>query len=51
MSPQSQKGKPCEMDLPFLKNDITRILGPQKTVIYSETVEKAQFQHFSEFYM
>jgi hypothetical protein len=23
------------MDLPFLKNDITNILGPQKPVIYS----------------
>ena len=25
MSPQSQKDKPCEMDLPLLKNDITVI--------------------------
>jgi hypothetical protein len=32
---KNQKGKPCEMDLPLLKNDITNILGPQKPVIYS----------------
>jgi hypothetical protein len=32
---KNQKGKPCEMDLPFLKNDITNNLGPQKPVIYS----------------
>ena len=33
MSPQSQKGKPCEKDLPLLKNDIPNILEPQKPVI------------------
>jgi len=33
-------------DLPLLKNDITNILGSQKPVIYSETVEKVQFWHF-----
>jgi len=32
---KNDKGKPCEMDLPLLKNDITNILGPQKPVIYS----------------
>jgi hypothetical protein len=37
---QSQKGKPCEMDLSFLKNDITNILGPQKPVIYSRNLHK-----------
>ena len=51
MSPQSQKDKPCENDLPLFKNDITNNLEPQKPVIYSETVEKAQIWHFSEFYM
>ena len=30
-----KKGKPCEMDLPLLQNDITNNLGPQKPVIYS----------------
>ena len=29
-----------ELDLPLLKNDITNILGTQKPVIYSETIEK-----------
>ena len=48
---KNQKGKPCEKDLPLLKNDITNNFKPQKPVIYSETVEKAQFWHFSEFYM
>jgi hypothetical protein len=28
-----EKGKPCEMDLPLLKNDITTILRYQKPVI------------------
>jgi hypothetical protein len=32
---KNQKGKPCQMDLPLLRNDITRILRPQKPVIYS----------------
>jgi len=29
---KNQKGKPSEMDLPLLKNDITNNLGPQKPV-------------------
>ncbi len=32
---KNEKGKLCEMDLPFLKNDITNNLEPQKPVIYS----------------
>ena len=32
---QNKKGKPCEMDLPSLKYDITNNLEPQKLVIYS----------------
>jgi len=32
---KNEKGKPCEMDLSLLKNDITNNLGPQKPVIYS----------------
>jgi len=32
---KNQKGKPSEMDLPLLKNDITNNLEPQKSVIYS----------------
>jgi len=32
---KNEKDKPCEMDLPFLKYDITNILGHQKPVIYS----------------
>jgi len=31
---KNQKGKPCEMDLPLLKNNITNNLEPQKPVIY-----------------
>jgi hypothetical protein len=34
-TPKNQKGKPCEKDLPLLKNDITKRLRPQKRVIYS----------------
>ncbi len=34
MSPQNQKGKPCEMDLPLFKNDIPNNLEPQQPVIY-----------------
>jgi hypothetical protein len=32
---KNKKGKPCEMDLPLLKNDITNNVEPQKPVIYS----------------
>ena len=32
---KNEKGKPCETDLPLLKNDITNNLGSQKPVIYS----------------
>ena len=32
---KNKKGKPCQKDLPLLKNDITNNLGPQKPVIYS----------------
>jgi hypothetical protein len=32
---KKSKGKPCEMDLSFLKNDITTILRSQKPAIYS----------------
>ena len=32
---KNERGKPCEMDLPLLKNDITNNLEPQKPVIYS----------------
>jgi len=39
MSPQSQKGKPYEKDLPSLKNDITNNLEPQKPVIYSRYLQ------------
>jgi len=34
---KNEKGKPSEMDLPLLKNDITNILRPQKPAIYSRT--------------
>ena len=30
-----EEGKPCEKDLPLLKNDITNNLEPQKPVIHS----------------
>ena len=36
---QNEKGKTCEMDLPFLENDITNILEPQKPVIYSRYLQ------------
>jgi hypothetical protein len=32
---KNERGKPCEMDLPLSKNDITRILRPRKPVIES----------------
>ena len=32
---KNQKDKPCEKDLPLLKNDIPNNLGSQKPVIYS----------------
>ena len=35
----NEKGKPCEMDLPLLKDDITNILGHQKRVIYSRYMQ------------
>ena len=38
-STESQKGEPCEMDSPLLKNDITIILRPQKPVIYSRNLQ------------
>ncbi len=34
-----KKGKPRKKDLPLLKNDITRILRPQKPVIYSRNLQ------------
>jgi hypothetical protein len=34
-SAKKQKGKPCKMDLPLLKNDIPNNLEPQKPVIHS----------------
>ena len=36
---KNQKGKPCETDSPFLKNDITRILRSQKPVIHSRNLQ------------
>ena len=33
---KNQKGKPSEMELSFLKNDITKNLGHQIPVIYSK---------------
>jgi hypothetical protein len=38
---KNEKGKPCEMDLPLMKNDITNNLRSQKPVIYS------RYQHFT----
>jgi hypothetical protein len=35
---EKAEGKPCEKDLPLMKNDITKILRPQKPVIYSSYV-------------
>ena len=35
MSPQSQKGKSCEKDMPLLKNDITRFFIDMICVFYS----------------
>jgi hypothetical protein len=32
---KNEKGKTCQTDLPLLKDDITKILRPQKPVIYS----------------
>ena len=39
ISSKKQKGKPCEKDLPLLKNDITNNLEPQKPVIHSRYLE------------
>jgi len=41
---KNQKGKPCEMDLPLLKNDITNNLEPQKLVIYSRYLQPSSFK-------
>ena len=34
-----KKGKPCQMDLPFLKNDITRFFSETIRVFYSRCIE------------
>jgi len=46
---KNEKRKPPKMDLPFLKNDIPNNLWPQKPVVYSESVEKAQLCIFPNF--
>jgi hypothetical protein len=42
-----QKGKPCEMDLPLLKDDITDNLEPQKPVIYSRYQQCGLLEEYS----
>jgi len=44
---KNEKGKPCEMDLPLLKNDITKILRPQKPVIYSRYQQCGLLEEYS----
>ena len=46
---KNQKVKPCQKDLPFLKNDITNNLEPQKPVIYSRYQKKDSACYDSSF--
>ena len=41
---KNEKGKPCEMELPFLKNDITNNLWPQKPVVYCRSQQRTSQQ-------